>query len=325
MAARLIANFSPGRLAWEGRRDVEGNRLYTVVHRVETTTSLDGPQVVMNAPGLPLIGSIWNFGNDIDLWAFCTPEMTVIPDQTPEGEPSNHWVVQQTFSTVPLERCQDFSIEDPLLEPDRVSGSFVNRTKEAEFDKDGDAILTSSHERVRGAEVEIDDARATVVIEQNVASLGLENFTPMVNTVNDDTLWNLAARKIKLSRVSWSRQVFGVCNFFYTRRFEFDIDFNGFDRAITDVGTKVLNGHWEATGWTLDNINAVAPDKDRPDHFIRIPDRRGEIFDSMLLDGNGEPNTTGTPVVIPLATASGGSVQFYGESDFLTLGIPTLL
>ena len=325
MAARLISNFSPGRVAWEAERDAEGHRIYTIRHRVFTTTSVDGPQVVMNAPGLPLVGSAWNFGNDLDLWAFCTPNMRVIPDQTPGGEPSTYWTVEQVFSTLPRERCQDTTIEDPLLEPQKVSGSFLNFTKEADEDKDGNAILTSSHERVRGTEVEIDEARATVVIEQNVLNLGLETFTPMVNTVNDDTLWNLATRKIKLSRVSWSRKVYGVCTFYYTRRFEFDIDFNTFDREITDVGTKVLNGHWEATGWTLDDINSLPPDKDRPDHFIRVPDRKGEIFDSILLDGDGEPNTTGTPVVIPLATASGGSVQFYPESDFLTLDIPTSL
>lgn len=323
MTAALISGFSPGRVAWEAVRDRDGHRDYIVRHRVITTTPEDGPQVVMNAFGLPLPGATWTFGNDLDLWAFCTPEMRVIPDQTSGGEPHQFWVVEQRFSTRPLNRCQDTTIEDPLLEPQKVSGSFLSYTKEAAYDKDGDAILTSSFERVVGPEVEIDSNRASVTIEQNVLNLELDVITDMMNTVNDATLWGLAARKIKLSSVSWERRIFGTCGYYYVRRFEFDINFDTFDTAPIDIGTKVLNGHWEGAGWTNDLINGGAPDPDRPDHFIRVPDRHGEVFDSILLNGLGEPNTTGVPVPIPLATASGGKIKLYEESNFLLLGIPT--
>lgn len=323
MTASLI---NEGLWTWSLTRDSEGHREYTVVHRV-TADKLDGPQTVMNTPGLPTIGSIWNFDNDSDAWAFCWPNMQVTPGL--KGQAQTEWKVEQLFSTKPLSRCQDESIEDPLLEPQKVSGSFVKYTKEVTHDKDNIAILTSSHEAIRGPQAEFDHNRPTVRIQQNVAALGLETFSEMVDTVNDDTLWGLAARKIKLSNVSWERVLFGLCNFYYTRTFEFDINFSTFDREVLDEGTKVLNGHWDTTagtggtgGWVLDDIDGIAPDRDNPQHFMRAIDRSGNPI-KIILDGNGEPSdadiagtgTTGSPGTI--------DIQYYSESNFLLLGIPT--
>ena len=43
--------------------------------RIVAANVTDGPQVVMNAPGLPIVGSFWNFDSDTDQWAFCHPDM----------------------------------------------------------------------------------------------------------------------------------------------------------------------------------------------------------------------------------------------------------
>ncbi len=107
-----------GPFIWGGSRNAEGQRTFNVSHKIHATSVADGPQTVLNTPGLPIIGSPWNYGNDFDAWAFCTPQMGISIYQPKEGHPNHWWKVTNTFSTAPQNRCQDESIEDPLLEPD---------------------------------------------------------------------------------------------------------------------------------------------------------------------------------------------------------------
>lgn len=301
-------------------RDKEGHRSYQVSHLVQTTSGLDGPQVVMNTPGLPAIGSIWNFDNDLDAWAFCLPTMMVKIHKERKGDPPNWWKVEQTFSTRPQQRCQDESIEDPLLEPDRISGGFVKYTEEAIEDRNGERIQSSSFETLRGPQVEFDANRPTVRIGQNVASLELDVFAEMVDTVNDDTLWGLAARKVKLSNVTWQKNLYGLCNFYYTRDFEFDINFKTFDKEADDSGFKALNGKYVGDEWVLIDITpGNAPVNTNPQHFSQYKDRNDENT-RVILNGFGEPwDGTGTDGPGKI------TVEKYDESNFLLLGIPTVL
>lgn len=318
-----------GILDWSVDRDEEGHRNYKVKHLVLADNYNEGPSQVLVAAGLPNIGAFWDYGTDLDDWAFCTPQRSVKRfTNVPQNQKFLYWEVTSNFTTnQETKRCQDESIEDPLLEPDRISGSFVKYTKEVTRDKDGNRIKTSSHEIIKGAQVEFDHNRPTVTISQNRPSLGLEEFSPMVDTVNDSTLWGLGPRKIKLSNVSWSREIFGTCDYYYVRTFEFDVDFNGFDKEALDEGTKVLNGHWStdqtgtgtglASTWVLDDIDGSPPNKNNPQHFIRYKDRNGENS-RVVLNGNGEPlDGDDTPVFI--------DIQYYSESNFLSLGIPSII
>jgi hypothetical protein len=302
-------------------RSEEGHRTYSVIHRVKSTDLADGPSVVLDASGLPAVGSPWSFGNDNDSWAYCTGYAKVRKHSAvKEGDPTQHWTVEQKFSTIPTTRCQDESIENPLLEPQSISGSFVKYMKEATHDRNGDPIKTSSHELIRGAQVEFDGNRPTVQIGQNVVSLGLSTFSQMVDTVNDSTLWGLSTRMIKLSNVSWERNIYGTCTYYYTRTFEFDIDFTTFDRVVLDEGTKALGRLDPATG-VWDSSTEFAPgvplDLDNPLHFTRYKDKHGENS-RVILNGSGVPITT-------IADAGSVDIEYYTESNFLSLGIPTSL
>lgn len=317
-----------GIISWEGNEDEEGHREWVVKHLVRCTDYSDGPATVMRASGLPVIGAFWDYGNDYDPWAFCTPRRTVKMRNPKEGWKGKYWEVSSYFSTRRnSRRCMDESIEDPLLEPDRISGSFVKYTKEVVRDKNGNWIKSSSHELIRGPQVEFDHNRPSVVIERNIGSLGLETFSEMVDTVNDSTLWGLPARRIKLSNVNWTRNYVGTCDPYFTVTYEFDIDFNGFDKEALDEGTKVLHGHWETdqtgtgtglgTNWVLDQIDGQDPNPNNPQHFDRYKDRYGENA-RVVLNGAGEPLSVGdSPVFIQIA--------YYRESNFLLLGIPTTL
>ena len=290
-----------GRSEQELKRDKEGHREYTLVSKVSTTASGDGPAIVLATPGLPAIGATWSFGNDSDSWAFCWPDMTITPMVT--EEPSYYWTVEQKFSTKPLDRCQDATIENPLNEPDEISGSFQSFRKEAIFDKDGDPFLSSSLEPLTGPALERDFNKAAVTVKMNISALPLSAYTAAMNTVNDATLWGLAARKIKLSNVQWNRKLYGTCTYYYQITYLFDIDFSGHDTTVLDEGTRVL-----CPGGTPTN----------PKHFEAYKNPTDGENAKVLLDGSGGALDDSTsPVSI--------AVQFYNESNFLLLGIPATL
>lgn len=336
----MVASLVPGHVTWSGERDDEGHRTWEVTHYVKTDDHKDGPAIVMQTPGLPLPGSPWDFRtvergqyNDYDLWAFCYPYMKVSILQEKTGDPTKFWQVQQKFSTKPLKRCADTQIEDPLLEPQKVSGGFSKFTKEVAFDRYGDLIRNSAHQPFTGQLVEFDDNRPTVHIEQNVLDLDLDLITQYVDHVNDDYLWGLGPRKVKLSNVSWERKLYGTCYYFYTRSFEFDINFQTFDKRAIDKGTKALNGYFHPTSgrWTLRDINHQPPNYWNPTHFCTIKDLQGENVE-CLLNGYGIPiqdaNGPGTGTGTSPADVAGPwiyTIEYYAEANFLLLGIPSSL
>lgn len=316
---------------WSGNKDDEGHYEFKVTHIVKAAVT-DGPYAVLNASGLPQTGSVWNLEGTPYNRAFCYPGKTASIHQEKEGDPNEFWRVESKFSTRPLNRCEEEEPETPLEEPQQVSGSFVKYTKEATRDRYGDPIKSSSHEMFRGPQTEFDHNRPGVHIVQNVPALELALFSSMVDTVNDSTLWGLGPRKVKLSNATWERKYYGSCLVYYTRTFDFDIDFKGFDREVLDEGTKALHGHWEGRYWQLDDIDGEPPDKENPAHFDRYKDRKGENT-RVLLDGNGSPlslplfDATGTGTGTGTGTDGGSPVyldiEYYDENDFLLLGIPT--
>ena len=311
-----------GRIDWGVSRDEEGHREYGITWLVKSTTA-EGPGAILNASGSCATGSSWTFGGDNDVWAFCRPTAQVSPVIKPEK--GLYWTLEQTFSTKPAKRCQDQSIENPLNEPDRLSGSFVKYQKEIQEDRFGLPITSSSWEQIRGAIVTFDSNKPTVQIGKNLLILPLAQTSQMTDTVNSAGLWGLGPRMIKLSNMSWQRLIYGRCNYYYTVTYEFDIDFSTFDRVGKDEGLKCLIG-WSPAHKDLENPPAkVDPfgvedgagieNRFRPDKFEQYKDGNGENT-RVMLDGNGRPALDGRePADIDISS--------YSESNFLTLGIPT--
>ena len=293
-----------GRLGWSMSRDAEGHRTYKVKWLVLSPDVDNGPAHALVATSLPAIGASWSQGNDSDTWAKCLPTQSCT--YMNKNEKGFLWEVEQTFSTKPGKRCETETIGNPLNEPMTISGSFSKYTEEVSKDKDDNRIQSSSHELYRGAMVEFDSNRPTVSIGMNLSTLPLSTFAPMVDTVNDAIMWGLPKRCVKLSNVSWSRELYGVCTFYYTVNYEFDCRYDTFDRKVYDEGTKILN--------LKEMPNA---DKDEPAHFVRYKDVNGD-YSRVFLDGEGSALKKGDdPVEI--------DIEYYSESSFSSLGIPTSL
>ncbi len=317
-----------GRTGWSVRRTDNGHRNYSVKHKIETTDEEDGPAIVLSTVGLPTVGSVWGYGNDLDSWAFCLPEAEV--KFLGKQEASCWWEVTNHFSTEPQERCQTTEIENPLDEPDRVGGSFTKLKKQAKVDRNDKPIANSSHELFTGSATEVDDSRPTVLIGKNVSSLPLVTFASMIDTVNDATLWGMAARTIKLTNVNWQRKLYGVCTYYYIVEYEFEINANTFDKTLLDIGTRVLKGKWVDNSWVGLDPDEV-PTENNPknlknsqiaSNFIQYKDETGQFGGDgkVLLDGKGRPLQDPNDDAITL-----GPFEYYPESNFLLLNIPTSL
>lgn len=296
----MTAILRDGPLDWRLSSDDNGYRTYKLRLLIEVTDSEDGPATAAQCAGVPLPGDMWAIDNDLDVWVWARPDYTITPLV---NEEPNYWFVgEYTFSNKPLTRdqaerrrgCHDIQIEDPLLEPHRVSGTFSKKTKEATHDRFGNAILNPAHEVVRGPAVEFDESRPTIKVVQNVPLLQFDLLCFLIDGLNDSALWGFPARWVRFANCTWEQQYHGQCYGYYTRTLEFEVR-EDWDRDILAEGEKVLKGHWgdegeEGAGWVLDEIGGEAPDPDDPSHFIRAVDRHGNPTRLILTDG-GEPAT----------------------------------
>lgn len=314
----MAARIHQAQRAWFLDIDDEGHREYHVVHLVITDYTTEGPATVAQCPDLPQPGVTWLFDADEDVWAWCRPWMSVRVHMEKEGDPANVYRVEQKFSNKPLagsrQRCADTRIEDPLLEPPKINGSFVKYTEEATVDRWGLPIVNSAWEQLRGPQVEFDRNRPQVKIEQNVVGSYQAVSLPalMTDTVNDQPLWGAPRRCVKLSDASFERVFYGQCLVYFKRSLTFDINFETFDRLLLDEGTKVLHGQWDKPtngAWNLININGAVPNPFNPAHFDRYKDRKWENT-RCLLNGRGLPAKASVcvngPFYIAIANTSSG-------------------
>lgn len=283
----MAATIVPGQRTWSMTRDEEGHRTYKLSYMVKCEIT-DGPANALAAAGLPRPGDVWLVDSDVDVWAWCRHDVSVTP--MVDNEPNEYFTLEFTFSTKPINRDPNSNVENPTLEPPKISGGFNKYQEEATFDRFGKSVVNSSWEQIRGPQVEFDANRPTIHIEQNVLYLGIEVFAAMVDTVNTNYMWGLPPRTIKLNNVSWERAYYGRAIPYYKRSFDFEINYKGWDRYVLDEGTKVLNGHWSVVDhlWTLDNLGGNPPDPKNPSHFKAMTDKEGNNI-RTILDGAGKP------------------------------------
>lgn len=310
-----------GKLDWGANQDSELHRNYWIKFLIETDSDLDGPAAIaLGAPGLPVAGAAWNYGNDTDNYALCRPEMeceTVI-----KNEKNFHWILKFAFSTRPWRTCATSPITTPLSQPAQISGNFVNYQERTCRRRDGTMIASSSLEPIWYVR---DRNRPTVSVVQTVLDLQLATLASMIDTLNDATLWGLPKRCWKLRNTPWRRLVWGKCAYYYQRDLQFDGNYETWDKSdIRDIGKMVIDPDMAIIDPALDPTD--------PNNYMRATDGRGNILPQVLLS----PGVGATPL---LCTVGRGEmcpspathihyipkVEHYNESNFLTLGIPTTL
>ena len=284
---------------WTLTRDDEGHRDYLLTWLITTDDGDDGPETVLSAPGLPSIGTAYSFGNDSDTWAFAYPR-TKVRRVTNKPNDRKRWFLDQTFSTRPLNRCQTAAIENPLLEPAKISGSGLKYLRKYTEDKDGDPLLSSSGERYIGNEVQEADYRLAIQIEFNAASFPGSSILDALknNPWNSTTMWGFAVETVRLTEFDFEKLYYGVCTAYYRLKFGLEIGGSYYTR-VPDEGTMCFTG----------------TDPNNPKHYEKCKDANGENIGKVLLDGSGNILTDVTSPVF-------NQFELKGSSNLLAFGLP---
>jgi hypothetical protein len=295
-----------GRIDWEASQEDDRHRNYSVTWFIQDTSRSLGPQQVGNAAGLASIGASWTYGGDNDVWAVCTPRMSVTPITSPE-ERTEYWSVKQYFTTKPTKRERTNEWQNPLDEPFAIRGGFQKYQQEITKDRHNKPIRSSSHELITGNIVQFDMNRPTVQITRNLLSLSFSSIMGIVDTVNSVTMWGLPVRCVKLSNITWERLYTAINSIYYGITYDFDINTKTFDRIAVDRGTKVLS---------------AGGDPDNPEHFEIYKDVNGENT-PVLLDGAGNALTS-IPAIPPIPNPSDIKIEYYPETNFFLYGVPAV-
>jgi hypothetical protein len=247
---------------WSCNQDENGYRDYKITFLIQADVSY-GPAQVLSCPGLPVVGSVWDFASDLDEFVYCKLNQNAKPIVA-DG-PDLWWEVEFLFSNRPdLQKCESLQFTDPFLQCPRISGHSTKRTREATLDVLGNQIVNSAFEQIRGPHNEWDQSRTGVRIEMNTDAETVALAISYLDTVNDAILWGQDERCVKLSNVTWDKKYYGACQIYFSLILDFDIetyengvgpDYIGpywpeiptgsWDRLVLDEGTKVLKGHYD--------------------------------------------------------------------------------
>ena len=233
----MSANAVTSPVDWSKSSDEEGNETYTVLWRVETTSTADGPDVAWTAAGLPIPGSSLAIGNTINPWAFYQGRGDA--KLTRVDASRKIWDLTTVFSTKPSRRCQDSRVSDPLLEPHRVKGSFAQVMEEALADKDGNPIQNTVKQRITGPQVQIPRSRPVVELEMNVGWINLTWMAEYADAVNSNVQWGQAVRTIKCTVGPWERVQYGNCYYYFIVRFTFELKADKWDLHLPNLANRV--------------------------------------------------------------------------------------
>lgn len=327
-----------GLLSVEFEQDEEtGHRTFTAKYKVAHDID-EGPLAIESADGLPAIGDHWEPEelNEIDEFARRTPYAKVT--YMVEGEKTTYSLVEVHFTTKPIKRCQDTQIENPLLEPPKISGTFTEQTQKALFDKYWSQIRNSAGEPY--TDIEREFSYLTVDISVNVDESPVSLIARKLHNLNDAELWGLPAKCIKLSAASWETLYWGVCTKYYKLSMGFKIRPPYTIPATSTVRRKKKPGDPSSTEfeWIVVPGNAtfggwVFATPDMSSSRIRAPgsngssqvstilqrDQMGDTMAGILLDGHGNPATRDGDGNMNFAV---GVFELYDESNLLELPIP---
>ena len=239
---------------WDWSKDSteEGDEVYTLQWKVNTTSVYDGPDVAWTAPGLPYPGASLAVGNTINPWAFFqgkgSAKLVSVNDNR------KLWNLTTTFSTKAIKRCSENRTTDPLLEPPRVKGSFSQVMEEAVADKDGNPIQNTVKQRYTGSVVQTPKSRPVVELEMNVAWINLAWLAEYADTVNSNVQWGQAVRTIKCTVGPWERVMYGSCFYYFVVRFTFELKTDKWDLHLPNIASRVrvtASSPWEYTSFKL--------------------------------------------------------------------------
>lgn len=342
-----------GLMDWSVDVDDDGNRTYTAEILVDLESYSLGPAAALQIPGMPLPGSFWAVGGDIDVYAKWRWGGSVRKHDAPAGEPTNLYIVTKKASTKAEKRDHSGNPnggngqQNPLDVKDQISGSSVKYQEEDPVAVTGYDIKTRVGELVRGPTVEWDKSRFTISYEQKRQNVEGGLCISLLDNLNDRPMWGFPARSVKLSSFGFDRLYYNDTYVYYSRKFEFEIRtrkntgetrdtrvatgalVGDWDRWIREEGTMVWMGKWNKTTFTYVRTTVAGLPIPVPIRFVDIHDQPAR---TLLKDGlpfvpnpanlNYKPDlilATGDPTEIASYPSGGPPVKHYEEANLLGL------
>lgn len=207
------------------------NRTFTLEFLVGTSDPNDGPAVVLAAPSLPVLGSTYAQGNDIDPLATCTAV---------RANGTAHpllWKVEADFDT---ERLITNAFNHPLNAPAEVSWDFISYTRPMVRDARGVSVTNSSNEKYEpGAMME--DTRPVLRVTRNEATFDPALALLYQDATNSDVFAGALPGTAKVQHITGKRQV-DVGLVYHSVTYEISFRRESFVREILDTGFRNARG-----------------------------------------------------------------------------------
>jgi hypothetical protein len=284
-----------------------GHRTYTSVFRVYTDTVYDGASTVMIYGGLPQLGDPYLWGNSFDYGA----RLNALPVVRLERDDQNArkiWIATCTYTTRGRQLEQQ-PPDDPLTWPWKVSGDADEWTEEAAEDVDGEPLMNSAFQQLRGKQVERFRTRRKWVLTKNFATVNQTMIDYFEGSVNRSTITILGAvyppETLYMRRITFTREWYAYNTPYFPHTFNIDCNPEGFRRKIIDKGTmQVIPG----TGNVFDPADMTA---------ITDPVTEDQI--ERYLDGAASPLAAGEPSVILNAPHG---FKLYDDEEWNIIGFP---
>lgn len=285
----------------QGSLNEEKDREYSLVYKVVTDDRNDGPEIVMTAAGIPLIGSVYVSGNDFD------PDAVVINKAASQGDSPWEWEVEVTFSTV-VDSDPEDEEENPLLRPADVSYSFASRRiiprghysdpLAPSGTKDFEVAIEASNGEKFDPQPEVDLAEPVLSISKNVATINAADLMSLANAVNSDFFLGAEPRQLKLDAPQATRQWNKTVGYYWQVSYAIRFRYDTWDIQLLNQGTYYWSGGRPANP-TSKTPKTVKDDGGNPT--------------VINLTTSGDLNTTSTPTFTRL--------RFFREINFSSLGL----
>lgn len=209
------------------------NRRYKRVLVVETNDINDGPEIILNTPGMPQLGSSYALGNDFDTIAVCV-------DLQCEPDPNSPyvWKVSALYDS---SRTVDLGLSNPLNLPAEITWTFAKYEYPLQRDANGVPMANSSGERF-DPPLTVEVSRPILTVSRNEASYNEEIAIAYQDAVNSDTFGPAEPLQAKISMITGQRMVdIGIQYWKVTYEIEFQV--RTFCLFVIDQGFRNIAGY----------------------------------------------------------------------------------
>jgi hypothetical protein len=246
-----------------GERELEkAKRAYVRSFRVVTDSHLDGPAAVVNAPGIPTVGTQYITASESDLGAILKNK-----ESNQSSEDPLVWTVSCNYDSETPDPAD--AEENPLARPIKWKFSFQKESQAVHQDLDGRGVVNSAGQPFLPP-TEISVTRPLITAEKNQSSFSFSFVSGVVDCVNS-VAWNgFPIGTVKIDSVEASSEFENNVGF-WKLNWTFSVNWEGWiPTKILDAGfyevippgssssyfSSYVPGEIDSSGWAVTGTQA---------------------------------------------------------------------